>query len=79
VPAPDPDLRPGPLELPEDPSGVSEPHDILAADEFAIPAAGTPGVSRRRLGASQETGRRFAVAALAGGLWALARRRRRGH
>jgi LPXTG-motif cell wall-anchored protein len=39
VPAPDPRLRPRPFIVPDDPSGISEPHDILAAEEFAMPAA----------------------------------------
>ena len=26
--------------LPEDPTGIDEPHDVLAAEEFAMPAAG---------------------------------------
>jgi hypothetical protein len=29
--------RPNP-RLPEDPSGIDQPHDVLAADEFAVPA-----------------------------------------
>jgi hypothetical protein len=46
VPAPDPDLRHGPVVLPEDPSGIAEPHDILAAEEFAMPAGGPPAGAR---------------------------------
>jgi hypothetical protein len=38
VPAPDPVLSHEPIELPEDPTGISEPHDVLAAEEFAMPA-----------------------------------------
>ncbi|MEJ7789922.1 MAG: hypothetical protein WKF29_08585 [Thermoleophilaceae bacterium] len=30
------DERP-PLRLPEDPTGIDEPHDVLAAEEFAMP------------------------------------------
>ena len=26
--------------MPEDPSGIDEPHDVLAAEEFPLPAAG---------------------------------------
>ena len=26
--------------LPPDPSGINEPHDVLAAEEFAMPAGG---------------------------------------
>jgi len=38
VPAGDPSLKHGPVVLPDDPSGIAEPHDILAAEEFAMPA-----------------------------------------
>lgn len=38
MPAPDPRLRSRPFVVPDDPSGISEPHDILAAEEFAMPA-----------------------------------------
>jgi hypothetical protein len=77
MPAPDPELHHGPVVLPEDPTGIEEPHDVLAAEEFAIPAPrGHPGAgaaSRAR------TRRRFAIggaaAALAG---LLTLRRRRG-
>ena len=38
VPARDPSLGHEPVVLPDDPTGISEPHDILAAEEFAMPA-----------------------------------------
>lgn len=39
VPAPDPELHyHGPVQLPEDPTGEVEPHDVLAAEEFPMPA-----------------------------------------
>ena len=38
VPTGDPSLRHEPVVLPDDPTGISEPHDILAAEEFAMPA-----------------------------------------
>jgi len=39
MPAPDPDLHHhDPVLLPEDPTGIAEPHDVLAAEEFPIPA-----------------------------------------
>jgi hypothetical protein len=38
MPARDPDLHHGPVLLPEDPAGVPEPHDVLAAEEFPMPA-----------------------------------------
>jgi hypothetical protein len=42
VPAPDPSLHHGPVVLPDDPSGIAEPHDVLAAEEFALPAVRAP-------------------------------------
>lgn len=48
LPAPDPDLhRPDPVELPDDPTGIVEPHDVLAAEEFPIPAVARPRTSDR--------------------------------
>ena len=38
MPAPDPRLNHGPVGLPEDPTGIAGPHDVLAAEEFAMPA-----------------------------------------
>ena len=38
VPTGDPSLKTGRVVLPDDPTGISEPHDILAAEEFAMPA-----------------------------------------
>jgi hypothetical protein len=29
--------------IPADPSGIDEPHDVLAAEEFAMPAPGDAG------------------------------------
>ncbi len=34
----DPGLHHGPVTLPSDPTGIEEPHDVLAAEEFAMPA-----------------------------------------
>jgi hypothetical protein len=63
--------------LPADPSGIDEPHDVLAAEAFAMPAtrrasAGAVTLARRHSGSLW----RFAVAAAAGVLvaWLLARR-----
>src|SRR5260370_40711393 len=50
VPAPDPELRHGPVVLPEAPTGIPEPHDILAAEEFPMPSGGRscgPGQANR--------------------------------
>ncbi len=38
MPAVDPELRRDPVALPGDPSGIAEAHDVLAAEEFAMPA-----------------------------------------
>jgi hypothetical protein len=76
VPTADPELRSGPVELPEDPSGIAEPHDILAAEEFAMPTA-RPAAPGGGGGPSPEARRRVALAAAAGGLLALLRLRRR--
>ena len=32
------------LRIPKDPTGIEEPHDVLAADEFAMPARGDYGL-----------------------------------
>lgn len=60
MPAPDPTIGHPPVVLPDDPSGITEPHDILAAEEFALPAspphppgpfAGSSGPASHRRGA----------------------------
>ena len=28
------------IDVPDDPAGIQEPHDVLAAEEFAMPGAG---------------------------------------
>ena len=38
MPAPDPAITHGPVELPADLTGAAEPRDVLAAEEFAMPA-----------------------------------------
>jgi hypothetical protein len=76
VPAADPELRSGRLELPEDPTGIAEAHDILAAEEFAMPAAGPAG-SGGSAGPQPETQRRVAAVALFVGFLAARRLRRR--
>jgi len=76
MPAPDPELRHRRVVLPDDPTGIQAPHDVLAAEEFAMPAV-TPhpceeGATRAR------ARRRLAIGgalAAAGGLLALRRRR----
>jgi hypothetical protein len=44
--------EPNPAPYPTDPTGIEEPHDVLAAEEFPMPAGGEPhagsgGVDRR--------------------------------
>ena len=76
VPAPDPELRHGPVVLPADPSGIEEPHDTLAAEEFAIPAVTPPRDGRARgAGAPRRAGLGALAALLA--LLGLRRRSRR--
>ncbi|MFZ0043896.1 MAG: hypothetical protein WAK93_21480 [Solirubrobacteraceae bacterium] len=77
VPAPDPALgHHGPVQLPDDPTGIVEAHDVLAAEEFAMPAPrrGTPETPRE--GGAKGRATLLAVGALT--LVALARRKRRG-
>ncbi len=75
MPAPDPRLRHD-LILPGDPAGIAEPHDILAAEEFAMPVA-EPRTTGGRLGAAADRNR-VAVAGLTGVFALLAWRWRRG-
>jgi hypothetical protein len=63
------------LVLPEDPSGIAEPHDVLAAEEFAMPAA-QPSRSRSALARGAESPWRVGLGA-AGALLAVLRLRRR--
>jgi hypothetical protein len=71
----DPALHHGPLELPEDPSGISAPHDVLAAEEFALPAPPPGGAAPPRSG-WRSPGPAAAVAGLAV-IWSVRRRRTR--
>ncbi len=76
MPAPDPDLHHGPVLLPEDPTGVPEPHDVLAAEEFPMPAP------RRGDDGAFAVGRApfpvaLGVAAAVGGVLLVVRRLRR--
>jgi transposase len=76
MPAPDARLRPE-LVLPRDPAGVPEPHDVLAAEEFAMPApdAGSGAQAARKATAPGRP--RLAGLAGAGLLAYWVRRRRR--
>jgi hypothetical protein len=75
VPAPDPELRHGPVVLPDDPTGIPEPHDILAAEEFPMPSAGHPPAGGQT--SRSRAARRGAVLAAVGLLaWLIVRRHR---
>jgi hypothetical protein len=75
VPAPDPELRHGPVVLPEDPTGIPEPHDVLAAEEFPMPSPGRHHDSGQS-GRSRAVRRGAAAAGLGLLAGALLRRRR---
>jgi hypothetical protein len=60
--------------LPDDPTGIEEPHDILAAEEFAMPA-GRPG-SGAGVRRHSDAVRRIALAGAAGALVVRLLRRR---
>jgi hypothetical protein len=58
--------------LPDDPTGIEEPHDVLAAEEFPMPA---PRVTFEL--APRKKSRRIGLALAAGLLLLLLSRRRR--
>ncbi|MGI8630308.1 MAG: hypothetical protein ACR2LV_09145 [Solirubrobacteraceae bacterium] len=77
MPAPDPTLHHGPVALPGDPTGIAVAHDVLAAEEFAMPAPEphvVPGAPMAGSGSRWPIG---ISAAAAGLLVILARRRLR--
>lgn len=53
------------LRLPGDPHGIQEPYDVLAADEFAIPAHGDMGPPMLKSGGSKTSLVVLVAAALA--------------
>jgi hypothetical protein len=75
VPAADPSIGHPPVELPEDPSGISAPHDVLAAEEFALPASAPHAWAQERRTRSVALPAGVIVAAL-GVLIVILRRRR---
>ena len=80
VPVRDPGLRHEPIALPDDPSGIAEPHDVLAAEEFAMPAprgAPAPASPAGRI-AAKARGPAGIVAMVAVALGVLRALRRRG-
>jgi hypothetical protein len=79
MPARDPDLNTSPVLLPEDPAGGSEPpHDVLAAEEFPMPAPRHGATVASGLGARVGGARTVALAAVALGAVALVLRLLRG-
>ena len=63
------------LTLPEDPTGIADPHDILAAEDFAMPAGPDRPLERLRPGGAGHALALFGAALLAGLLYAALRRR----
>ncbi len=53
------------VPLPDDPTGIEEPHDVLAAEEFAMPAAGGPADASQ---GGSATGTWLTVGAFAAGV-----------
>jgi hypothetical protein len=78
VPASDPRLHHQPIVLPSDPTGIAEPHDVLAAEEFPMPApTGGSALDRaRRAGPWVQALRVVVVAAVVAGVLRALRRRR---
>jgi hypothetical protein len=77
MPIADRSLHHGPVTLPEDPTGIPEPHNILAAEEFAMPAAEPhPAVAVLR---RYDSSWRLRVLAATGLLVLVLLRRRRRH
>ena len=66
MPARDPALHHGPVTLPGDPTGIAEPHDVVAAEVFALPAGrGGASDSQPRLDSRQRLLRLGALALVA--------------
>jgi hypothetical protein len=71
----DPTIHPRSVSLPDDPTGIEEPHDILAAEEFAMPAFRTQA-GKSRTGGTLTSRLRLIVAGLVLAALVLRRRRR---
>jgi hypothetical protein len=63
------------LRLPDDPTGIEEAHDVLAAEDFAMPSGPDRLVHKLRHGDNRGPIVAFAAAVLAGLLVAARRRR----
>jgi MYXO-CTERM domain-containing protein len=64
------------LRLPGDPHGIEEPYDVLAADEFAMPAHADVGAHTAKSGGASMSLVILGAAALAGLVVYAALRRR---
>jgi hypothetical protein len=63
------------LRLPGDPEGIDEPHDVLAAEEFAMPAGPDRIVQALKSGGAVNPIVVLGAAAFAAFLYAVFRRR----
>jgi hypothetical protein len=63
------------LRLPGDPTGIAEPHDILAAEDYAMPSGPDRLTARLRHGSARGPLLAFVAAVLAGFVVAAKRRR----
>ena len=63
------------LRLPGDPHGIEEPYDVLAADEFAIPAHADVGPHTTKSGGPSTSLVILGAAALVALVYAALRRR----
>ncbi|MFL5896677.1 MAG: hypothetical protein ACJ76Z_16380 [Thermoleophilaceae bacterium] len=64
------------ISLPSDPTGIAEPHDILAAEDYAMPAGPDRLAAQLRSGGARSPLAIFAAAAAFGVVLAALRRRR---
>ncbi|HEY3190151.1 MAG TPA: hypothetical protein VGJ70_21845 [Solirubrobacteraceae bacterium] len=69
------ELRIRQLSLPDDPTGIAEAHDILAAEDFAMPSGPDRLAQKLRPGGSRGPLAILAAAALAVIAYAVLRRR----
>ena len=64
------------LRIPDDPTGIAEPHDVLAAEDFAMPSGPDRLAAKLRHGSTRGPLVAFAAAVLAGLLVSKRRRAR---
>src|SRR5215471_10252283 len=77
MPAPDPAIQHGPVELPSDLTGSEEPRDVLAAEEFAMPAGSPHAFGPADMGLPRAGGSGMLPLLVLGGLVIVVARRRR--